>query len=507
MHSDVKSSSSGSVITTESGVQTSSESFAKVSEIRNEKVMSDAGNSVGVDFLYQVSDYEASNDEAGFSYVFDTDAEAASMGLEEGDYLLTSDAEKALTMQASTTLAQFIASNVINNAYASQVGASEFDIEESEDGSISYSLSFNYSVSGDLDDTMTYSYDIQFVVDSERLMSYSTVYSLDDVRTDDPDDVYSTVSKDTVTLEYGEREEEPESILEPTDYFLSSVDSIDIMDGSRKVVDASNIPTSASYLFAKPVSYSPAKAVFDEFYFTPVSTSDSDVIEMSGSYFYVAGAGSATITFEYLGRVDGVYQMLQVSKEVEVVEQVSSIWVSSATDLTQLTAGETYTIEVDVLPSTADQEYSIAVGDESVLTASSNEDNDLVINALAAGSTTITLAAGGVTKVLNCVVAAAASQNEYFEFLCAHSFLCDRSVYGYTNLISFKSDYTGQIVQTTSTGTYTDPFTFTMNGNYFTLKFDGTDYYNYVSCYVSKDFSCLIMETSGGAPHEYYIAD
>jgi hypothetical protein len=512
---DGSSFSTGSLTRKENGTETLSDTFIRRYVEQIDKIQDSSGAVADYPMFYQITDHAKDvfaaddyQDSATKTFVVENAADAATLGLGTGDYLLTSDVAAASSAQAIAHLVNFIDSSIVNNDYVTQLGLKTFSREGRR-----YSFTAAYSYDGDLDDTQTFIVNASFTFDSQDLYLEKVAYSLTnkDQSKSDSTDVYTTTSSYEATLNYGTRSDET-APLEVNDYFLANISSIDICnsDSNRSKADPKAFSLENSYLFAKAAAYSPTKAT--NLGLTNAATSDSAVIALTDDgYFEVKAAGKVSLTFTYFGRLDsGVYEERSLTSDIVVVEP-------KATDLTlfsitpsivddTLYIGTSYKISTSISPAKASQAISVTSSDETVLKAAAgSNDEDVVLTPLSAGNATITvtsLANPSLKKTMSLTTKEAVAADRYLNRLTSTTYLYTNTNYGYTLAITFKADGTGRRLQTlTSSGkTFTDTFAYTLKGTALTFS-DWSDdaIHPYQSGLIAKDGSELILEDNESA--------
>ncbi len=285
------------------------------------------------DMFYSVTDFEKDlspkydySDSAFRQYVVHS---ALDIGdLSEGSYMFDDEAEYALSFKNTTYLLNFVDSYFYSNPYAEQVGCIAMDKESLDKETIKYSVSCKYELEGDLNDIQKIEISMSATFDEkgQRLTSFATSYVEDDINKTHTEDHRITSLQKEGTLKYDDRRNKAKDAPSAEDYFLASVDSVELLGTDRSVIDPTKVSPANSYIFLQPKEYSPAKAIgVNEFTISPEASSDEKVVIVektnSGNHFIVKGEGKATLTYSYVGvDEDGYYHTIYKTYDVVVME-------------------------------------------------------------------------------------------------------------------------------------------------------------------------------------------
>ena len=485
LYADGSSYGTGTVKETNKGKVTNQDTLRRRSLLREEKIETDSGAVADFSMFYQVVDYEEDrlglpdySDSRDRIFVFDSDREAQQAGLASGEYILTEEAPLAATFQHVGNLYQFIASELSGSPYVEQAGVTSMEREVLSD-SVRYSTRAEYELDGDINNVTTYVVEASFTLDSqeEKLLSYTTLSSQEDVRNDDPEDSYLSQTKTEATLEYGTREEVPSTDpMDVLDYYLQQVTSIQLTDSYGEELDPTKVSPSVAYLRAKPLTYEPEKAILDQD-LVPYASSDHSVVSTEEEgYFEVVGTGDTTLTFAYFGMEDGVWKNCFIDLDIHIVsnDPVTSVTFESLLpERNQLALGKEYTFRIYVSPSTAEQGFDIECTDPSVLSVTKSEDGEsIIVKGLKEGEATVTVSSTfdpSKKSSETFSVYPELTSEETKEKIVGKSFFYE-SLYGYSYTMVFEDETTGYMLEETKEESYTDPFTYSVDGRDLTLQ-------------------------------------
>ncbi len=490
------SASSGIVVRTIDDKEDKRDTFVKRNAVVNEQYEVEV-NGINTIQTYpmfaQIVDYENENmggndyvDSAKKYFVVESDEDAASGGLAEGQYVTTTDLLESASTSVAYDLANYISSYLITNVYVQQTGIDTFSYSKNSNGNVSYICIVNYSVTDDEDfnDTQYHTINIQFVTDAEqtKLISTAVNYDFADMRDGEEEDAYFNEVHWDATPEYGTRKDVPSDAIDVENYFLQEITDVEVYtrENNNAAVDPNNIIYSNdyTYLFARAKSYKPAKAV--EISITGAGSTNSDVINFTDDgYFEIVGPGTTSLSFVYFGKdSDGVYREKTFNKTVTVVapnpDKIRFTVIKPEIADNTLQIGQTYTFSVYVTPIKATQDIVIdSNSNPNVLSASIDKDNNVTITALASGQSTITFKVNGYESVTASMTFTVASADiDLATLITQKTYLCDLSNYGYTFSLKFKGDGTGERIQhiNDSGKDYTDTFTYTISNNKITFS-------------------------------------
>lgn len=413
IYSDDTSSSEGTIIKYDANnKETLRDTFKERTLVRTDKVANETDSYDEMAFIYYAIDYDNNNfssslygDDASRLYVAGSASDAASKGFDDDSYVLQSEIGRAITKQGVFAIYTFIQENLINDTY---IGSGYFYYGDDEDGNVLYETTASYSYPDtDYDGTITIEKSVSFVwdEDNDRILSYKTSYLMTEV-TDDSDDPYISESIEEGTLNYGQKEAAPsDGLLNVDDYFVTEVTELDVTDDqtAKEFDDPAAFPVSADYLFAKPKTYLPAKALNVGFSdLTPVSSSDSSVIKLNNGYFECVGKGSTTLTYSYVGKESDIWVDKQISIDIVIPNATAPQSISAYPLFTnssptsynnQIHVGKSYKKIISVSPFGADKRFTATVSDSSILSATPDiEDGSVTLTGLKEGTVQVTYA-------------------------------------------------------------------------------------------------------------------
>jgi hypothetical protein len=523
MYEDNSSYGSGTLTKTSADGTKQSTTFKEGTSVVEDKVAFSSGTKT-VQTSYYAIDYADDSitdntygDKATRVFAFESEEEATDLGFSSGEYILEANLDYQSSYALNETLAEWITANLINSPYVQQTGKTSFEKTEQSDGTYSFFVGISYSLS---DSGYTYFYinDVTFVADKDltKLLSFSIDYEIHIINDEDSEDTADEVYKYSGAIAYDEKgANDSGGTMIPYNYFLQDITEIELLDSSRKAIDPTGVTIGASFVFARPKTYSPAIAIgLDEWTLSRYASSNGTVIQLTDDgYFQVMSTGSTTLTFAYYGLdlTTKIWQTKTISIDVTVVQaEPSEISVSSLlTDETaggscsfdQLKSGHTYAVTVVVSPSDAPQEVTATVDDESVLTVSITTDANgaqtIEINALAAGTANVTFASETkpeVSKTCAFTVESGLTDDEAYALLVGKTFTYD-SGYGYTESMKFTDQTNGTVDVVTSSTTYNLTFTYTVSGN--NLSFTFAENSDLGDLYDSMVFDAGILSSDG----------
>ena len=480
MFTDNSSQSEGNLSLYVGGEKLKVDNFKKRTEVTKDKIEVD-GLVNNYDMFVMVKDYEqdifAPNinylDSASKVYIVNSEEEASNASLNDNQYVLRSDVLLMSSSYQLPLLYEFIAYNLIANNYVQQIGVSSF-VREIDSQSVTYSCLASYSLEGDLNDIQTITTDVSFKLNKseDRLLNAFYQIKEEDVSKSDPTDKYVSITSTSVVMNYGSREEKPSDVLNVNDYFLETVEDVEILCidnyGDRVPVESEKFPITSNYLFAHAKTYTPLKAL--DISISNLNSSNEKVIEMESSYFHVLDIGDTTLSFSYFGKdIDGVYREKIVTKKVTVVEvpveSVSILPSNNGIESDTIEKGKSYKLSIFVSPSKANQEVTVSVSNENIFTAVVDSNNDVIITGVNAGSAELTVySKKDPTKYVTKTYYVAGDLN-YSEIICSKTYV-HNSIYGYTFTMTFNSDGTGERIEyvSSSNKSYTDTFTYHIDG-------------------------------------------
>lgn len=495
-YTDGSTSSSGTYTRKEEGKEDAVSSFKRFAGKLTDTYEIDGAN-VSYDMFVQVSDFSddsstnsSYSDSASKKFIIASSDDVGN--LKEGEYILASDFSLYASANLTSKLADFLASNVVGNAYAEQCGATRIlclydDAASCWNYSLSYSYSYNESGQS-VATEVSLSYALNF--DRSRLLSYSTENKVTYTNLEDSTDYSISSLKESGSIEYGARSETKDSdVLDPENYFLQSVTQVTL--NARMATDWTKyvkvnyedggyaLSTSFSQIYGLAGSYSPSKALALDL--APSASSNEDVIALEDGVFVIKGEGTADLTFSYYRKMPstGVYKLSTIkAKNVTVAaakaEEIDFIAKGDIYLHQGLVIGSTYTWNYRVTPTQADQVVTVTSSDESILEASFTSNGVITLKAKSEGAVTVTL-----TSVSEPSVSSEPKtfyvlpDMDFASFLSGHTFTCTNP-YGTTKVLNFDEEGNGtaKVSATSTTSTFTDTFTYTLSGSEISFDYD-----------------------------------
>ena len=440
------------------------------------------------DFSDDISTNSSYSDSASKKFIIASKDDIGN--LEEGEYILASDFSLYASANLTAKLANFLASNVVGNAYAEQCGATKvlYKLDSENNWNYSLSYSYNYNESGqNVATEVSLSYVLNF--DKTRLLSYSTLNQVTYTNNEDATDYSVSSLKESGTIEYGTRAEAMGSdALNPDDYFLQSVTEVAL--NARMASDWTKynkveyedggyaLSTSYSQIYGLANTYSPSKALSLEL--SPTASSNEDVIALENGIFVIKGEGSADLTFSYYRKMPstGVYKLTSIkAKNVTIATaKAEKIDFVSKGDIylhQGLTIGSTYTWNYRITPTQADQAVTVSSSNEDVLEASFTNNGTITLKPKSEGVVTVTLTSVSEPSVTVSKTFYVLPDMDFASFLSSHTFTYTNP-WGNTRVVSFDGNGNGSVVVSSASGdtSVTETFTYSLNGSEITFDYD-----------------------------------
>ncbi len=423
------------------------------------------------------------------------------------EYLLSSSVPGQLSKQATLLTNRFIATYFTGNPDLQMALPSA--TKKVSKGIESYSvLNFSYSTNDDSSTVTTTTISFEFTVKNDRLLSSYTNYTIEFKR---GEETHTESLITTYDLSYDSRVESSTNadLLDPVDYYINRVDSISTYkyyNGEKQYLDFNNLPLE-SFINFEAKEYAPSKAVDTHLY--PVSTSNPDVIAISGSSFETKSSGVAEVvvtTTTGIGITIPVRVNIPEITRIKITETSSGIETESTSEGTKryIYTNTTYTgIYLSVNPSGALlDDVEITVSDPNVLeveitskTSKMYELKYTVLNNNDNKSVDVTFTSKtnpDVKTVVTYTIKDRLSEEELFAKLTSNTYRWD-SIYdkGVFAIITFDSntqatltyyrDSTDNVISTTY-------FTYSINETSFTPSVSNLDaYYKYNSGDITLD--------------------
>ncbi len=493
-YQDGSTTSSGNYTKKEEGKEDQIDTFKRIATEVAETYEDASGNKATYNMFVSALDFDKDNvgsnpsyqDSASKIYILDSASEAGN--LDEDQYILSSDFALYCSANLTGKLANFLASNVVDNVYAEQCGVTTVTPSLASDGSWDYSLAFSYSYDED-GETVASEIKTEYTLskDKSRLLSFSssskTTYSREG-----EDDKAISLAASSGSITYGERAKKAGGdALNPEDYFLAEVKNVGLkaQDGFNYQTilpdmtnDGYTVPYSCSKISGYACKAKPEKTIDTSL--MPYATSNPDVVALEDGEFVIKGLGKCSLTFSYYKKDSstGVYKFTtvrasNVSIKTPAPEKLSFGMLGDINQELSLLQGETYSLSYYVSPSKASDEVAVASSNPDALAVSRDGDGTLKLEAKAEGAATITLSSlvdPSITVSKNFYVL---GDMDYASFLTSHTFYC-KNPYNTEFTIKFNADGTGtrHIVQGESF--LDDNFNWKNDENELTFDFDKT---------------------------------
>ncbi|MCQ2797387.1 MAG: hypothetical protein MJ241_02865 [Bacilli bacterium] len=450
--------------------------------------------------LYSIKDYK--ND----SFVKNAYKDSVSRQIIDDDasqdgVINTTVAKWELTLQATNSVIAFFDQYFYSNMYVDQLGINSVHEDVTEENTI-YTISAEYKVDGDLNDVITYHNELEVTMDKNksRVLSYKTNTYSDDVSKINSADHYYSGTRTEVNIEYGEKDSAPVNVPNVENYFIHSIDSVNVLvDGNREVVnDLMQISPSHTFLFISPKAYSPASVLnVNEQMISPFSSSDESIVKISGvnssnPHFEIVGTGTVTLTFSYLGRDEkGVWCENLGTVDVRISDTVlpDDVYVQKwkggelfKEDKYEVGTEYKYVVSFSStdefghsFSSKVSQEYTVESSDNDALPITKDDRNNVYFTPKKEGTykITITSTENPEVQIVETIEVVDNTKIDYAAVLTSHSWTyVDKNSKQYTNVLRFEKDGTGSLTQTVvgTVDPYVDTFNWSLEGNNLTLS-------------------------------------
>jgi len=474
---------------------------------------------------YYIIDYEKDN---LFSEWMDTASklDIVSEGSEDEEgstYLLESSLQSQLSKQVSLYTYNFFVGDILNNSYL-QSNLPNVKVTTYEDH-IEYELNeCSYSYQEDsYTNSQSYTGKVSFDFNGRILKSdFTSVTST----TDEDKNSYVIDSNTSYEVSYQDRKAAPSNLLNPDDYFLSTINSIrpyyydDHYD--KTYADLNSVPYK-KYIGFEAYDYLPSKAVNLEM--TPISSSDESIIKVSGDKFETVGFGTCKIVCK---SATGIEMEVEITVPKESASEIyyydiyaNVEYMEEDNSIRKMYANTTYTnICTKIKPSgTSLDDIDVKVDVNNVVTItkdSVDEENDLItwkyefkdiseekyINV-----TFYSKSNKEVSTTIKYYVGSKLSDEEMINKLSTNT-------YKWTNLYS-SSQY-AILEFTSSTGKITyygcedeiviSEFTYTYSNGVLSITFTGTPYVEYNEFEITLDGTKITLSIDGiTSRHTYEI--
>ena len=489
-YKDGSTTSSGTYTKKEEGKEDQIDTFKRIATEVAETYEDASGNQTTYNMFASVLDFANDNvgsspayqDSASKIYILDSASEAGN--LDEDQYIVSSDFALYCSANLTGKLANFLASNVVDNVYAEQCGVTTITPSLANDGTWDYSLAFSYSYDED-GETVASEIKTDYTLsgDKSRLLSFSTSSKTTYSREGEDDEAISLAAS-SGAITYGDRAKKMgDDALNPEDYFLAEVKNVGLkaQEGFNFVTvlpDMTNDGYSVPYTCSKITGYAckvkPEKTIDTSL--VPYATSNADIVALEDGEFVIKAVGKCSLTFSYYKKdsTTGVYKFTtvrasNVSIKTAAPDKIGFRTMGTINKELSLIKGETYSWDYYVSPAKASSDVTVVSSNPDALAASLNEDGTLKLEAKAEGAATITLSSTSDPSITASKNFYVLGDMDYVSFLTSHTFY-SKNPYGTELTIKFNSDGTGtrHIVQ----GEATDDDTFNWESEDNELAFD-----------------------------------
>ncbi len=492
-YQDGSTTSSGTYTKKEEGKEDRSDSFKRIATGVEETYEDASGQQTTYNMFVSALDF--ANDSVGTSSAYQDSASklfildsASEVGdLDESQYILSSDFGLYCSANLTGKLANFLASNVVDNIYAEQCGVTTVTPSFSSEGNWDYSLSFSYSYQEE-GETVASEIKASYTLDKEkkRLLSFSTSSKTTYSREGEEDEAFS-LSSSSGSITYGERAKKiGDDALDPEDYFLAEVKSVGLLaqEGFKYVTvlpDSTNEGYSVPFTCSKIQGYAykvkPEKAI--DVSLAPYATSNAEIVALEEGEFVIKSIGKCSLTFAYYKKdsTTGVYKFTTVrASNVNIKtaspEEIRFGMIGQLNEELSLVKGRSYSLDYYVSPSKASSEVQVTSSNPDVLSASLQEDS-LKLEAKAEGAVTLTL-----TSLVDPSITAkehfyVLGDMDYVSFLTSHTFY-SKNVWNTELTIKFNADGTGSRHIAQNEKSEDDSFNWENEDNALSFDFDKT---------------------------------
>lgn len=291
------------------------------------------------------------------------------------DYLLASSLPGQTTKQVSLIMYNFIRANFLGNPDLQ--ASMPYATKDINNNITTYKLeNFSYSYSDNDGSTVQTELGFNIKVESGNLVETSTLYKTTTIRGNEE---YIEENTTSYKISYDERVASTtnENMLNVEDYFVYEVGAVQAYfyndEGDKEIASLNNLPLD-KYIRFEATDYAPSKAVDIEMY--PVSSSNNDIVEISGNVFFTKASGEAELTIQSATGIE-----FKVDVRVNIPEITKIKYDDSSSDVERgdnnqryIYTNTTYSdgIYVSVNPSSAKlDDVQITVSNEEVLTVES----------------------------------------------------------------------------------------------------------------------------------------
>ncbi len=492
-YQDGSTTSSGTYTKKEEGKEDRSDSFKRIATGVEETYEDASGQQTTYNMFVSALDFasdsvgtsSAYQDSASKLFILDSASEAGS--LDENQYILSSDFGLYCSANLTGKLANFLASNVVDNIYAEQCGVTTVTPSFSSEGNWDYSLSFSYSYQEE-GETVVSQIKASYTLDKEkkRLLSFSTSSKTTYSREGEEDEAFS-LSSSSGSITYGERAKKiGDGALDPEDYFLAEVKSVGLLaqEGFKYVTvlpdstnDGYSVPFTCSKIQGYAYKAKPEKAI--DVSLTPYATSNAEIVALEEGEFVIKSIGKCSLTFAYYKKdsTTGVYKFTTVrASNVNIKtaspEKIGFGMIGQLNEELSLVKGKSYSLDYYVSPSKASSEVQVTSSNPDVLSASL-QDGSLKLEAKAEGAVTLTL-----TSLVDPSITAkehfyVLGDMDYVSFLISHTFY-SKNVWNTELTIKFNADGTGSRHIAQNEKSEDDSFNWENEDNVLSFDFDKT---------------------------------
>ncbi len=492
-YKDGSTTSSGTYTKKEEGHEDQVDAFKRIATAVAETYEDGSGAQTTYNMFVRALDFENDNvgsnpsyqDSASKIYILDSVSEAGNLG--EDQYILSSDFGLYCSANLTGKLANFLASNVVDNVYAEQCGVTSVTPSVAADGSWDYSLAFSYSYEEDGETVASeVKADYTLSKDKSRLLSFSTSSKTAYSREGEEDEAISlTASSGTIT--YGDRAKKMgDDVLNPEDYFLAEVKNVGLKarEGFKDVTilpdmtnDGYSVPYTCDEITGYACKAKPEKTI--DVSLAPYATSNPDIVALEDGEFVIKALGKCSLTFSYYKKdsTTGVYKFAtvrasNVSIKTAAPEKIAFGMMSAINKELSLIKGETYALDYYVSPAKASSDVTVTSSNPDALSVSL-ENGSLKLEAKAEGAATITLASATDPSINASKNFYVLGNMDYVSFLTSHTFY-SKNPYGTELTIKFNADGTGTRHIAQGEAAEDDTFNWENDGNELTFDFDKT---------------------------------
>lgn len=421
------------------------------------------------------------------------------------DYLLASSLPGQTTKQVSLIMSNFIRANFLGNPDLQ--ASMPYATKDSYNNVTIYKLdNFSYSYSDNDGSKVKTELGFSLKIENGNLIETSTLYKTTTTR---DNEVYVEENTTSYTISYDERVSSTtnDNMLNVEDYFVYEVDAVQAYfyndEGDKEIAPLNNLPLD-KYIRFEATEYVPLKAVDIEMY--PVSSSNDDVITISGNVFLTKASGEATLKLQSATGIE-----IEIDIRVNIPEITKIKYDDSSSNIERgennqryIYTSTTYSngIYVSVNPVSAKlDDVIITVSNEEVLTVESKVIGKVLeltlivsdnIDLSVTNSVKITFASKENPEVKTEItfnIKKRLSNEELVEKLMSNTYkwtnIYDKNTYG---LMTFSSSTEGKVEYYDEEGLVgTTTFTYSINNTSFNINTNEGSLYGYNSGDITLD--------------------